>query len=424
MVREDRLLMSVKELRRLHVIHQVIEKKITQVEASGLLELTDRQIRRISKRVREIGDAGLAHRSRGKPSNRAIDGKTKARVLKVYRTTYADFGPTLASEKLSERDGIPISDETLRLWLLKAGIDHFKRRKRPHRRWRERKPHRGELIQMDGSHHAWFEDRDPECVLMAYIDDATGRVHARFYVYEGTVPAMDSFKRYVKRYGLPLAVYADKHTTYKSPAEPTIEEQLEGQEPMSQFERALSELGVEMIHAHSPQAKGRIERLFKTFQDRVIKEMRLAGITTMEEGNRFLGGYLPIYNRRFAVRPAQAADLHRPIPAGLDLKGVLCIKTERTLRNDFTVAHDRKLYQIQDNIRAQRVMVEERLDGSVRITHQGQWLRYREIAARPVKLTAPPKVRWNPPPVKPAPDHPWKKIFLLQKKKEAGASIP
>jgi hypothetical protein len=407
MVREDRIIMSMKELRRLHVIHQVHEKKITQVEAGGLLGLTDRQIRRISKRVREVGDGGITHRSRGKPSNRAIDGRTKARVMAVYSTTYADFGPTLAAEKLSEREGIPISDETLRLWLLQAGVTHFKRRKRPHRQWRERKAHRGELIQMDGSHHAWFEDRGPACVLMAYIDDASGRVYARFYAYEGTIPAMDSFKRYIRRYGLPLAVYADKHTTYKSPAEPTLEEQLEGVEPQSQFERALSELGVEMIHAHSPQAKGRVERLFGTFQDRVIKEMRLAGITTMEEANRFLVGYLPIYNRRFSVKAAGAADLHRPVPKVLALDGILCIKIERTLRNDFTVAHDRKLYQIQDNLRVQRVMVEERLDGTLRITHQGQRLRYREIAARLLKVAEPPRVRLNTPRVRPAPDHPW-----------------
>lgn len=405
MVREDRILMSVKELRRLQVIHQVMEKQVTQERAGKLLGLTDRQIRRIAKRVREVGDGGLAHRSRGKPSNRRIDPRTKVKALGLYEKWYADFGPTLAAEKLSEREGIPISDETLRLWLLDAGIDHFKRRKRPHRQWRERKAHRGELIQMDGSRHKWFEARGPACVLMAYIDDATGRVSARFYAYEGTIPAMDSFKRYVKRYGLPLAVYADKHTTYKSPAEPTLTEQLEGQEPMSQFERSLSELGVEMIHAHSPQAKGRVERVFGTFQDRVIKEMRLAGISTMEEGNRFLAGYLPIYNRRFAIRPTPAADLHRPVPKGSDLNRVLCIKTERVLRKDFTVAHDRKLYQIQDNLRAQRVTVEEWLDGTMRITHQGQRLRYHAITTRPVREAA--KIAKTTPRTKPAPDHPW-----------------
>ena len=417
MVREDKVFMSVKELRRLHVIHHVIEKKMTQVEASGFLGLTDRQVRRISWRVRKGGDVGIAHQSRGKPSNRAIDGKTKTRVMKVYGTTYADFGPTLASEKLSEREGIPISDETLRRWLLDAGSTHVTRRKRPHRQWRERKAHRGELVQMDGSHHAWFEDRGPGGVVMAYIDDATGRVFARCYEYEGTVPAMDSFKRYGKRHGLPLAVYADQHSTYKSPAEPTIEEQLEGQAPMSQFERSLSELGVEMIHAHSPQAKGRIERLFGTFQDRLIKEMRLAGISTIAEANRFLDSYLPIYNRRFAIPPVQAADLHRPVPNGGELNRVLCIKTERALRNDFTVAHNRALYQIRENLRTQRVMVEERLDGTMRITHQGQALRYREITTRPIPVRETPKVIFKRPQIKPAADHPWRKPLLRHRER-------
>jgi Homeodomain-like domain len=407
MVREGKVLMSMKELRRLQVIHQVIERRITQGRASGHLGLTDRQIRRIVKRVRELGEKGLAHRSRGKRSNRAIDERIKAKVIRLYEKQYGDFGPTLAAEKLSERDGIILSDETLRVWLGERGIDHFRRQKRPHRQWRERKAHRGELVQMDGSHHDWLEGRGPACVLMGYIDDATGRVLARFYGYEGTIPAMDSFKRYVKRFGLPLALYADKHTTYKSPAEPTLEEQLEGVEPQSQFERALSELGVEMIHAHSPQAKGRIERLFKTFQDRLIKEMRLAGVATMEEANQFLAGYLPIYNRRFAIRPGQAADLHQPIPPRLDLNGTLCIKTERTLRNDWTVAHNRRLYQMVDNLRAQRVTVEERLDGSLRIMHQGKRLRYHALASRPrpVQRAAPtPKTT---PRTKPAPDHPW-----------------
>ncbi len=408
MVREDKVFMSVKELRQVHVIHQVMEKQLTQVEAGEVIGLSDRQVRRLLKRVRGEGDRGLVHRSRGRPSNRAIAGKVKARVMAVYGTTYADFGPTLASEKLSEREGIRISDETLRGWLLDAGVTHFQRRKRPHRQWRERKPHRGEMIQMDGSHHAWFEARGPACVLMAYIDDASNRVFARCYEYEGTVPAMDSLKHYLKRYGLPLAVYADKHSTYKSPAEPTLTEQLAGQAPMSQFERVLSELGIEMIHAHSPQAKGRVERLFKTFQDRLIKEMRLAGIATIEEANRFLARYLPIYNRRFAIRPVQAADLHRPIPKGLDLKGVLCIKTERALRKDFTVVHNRTRYQIRDNLRAQRVTIEERLDGSMRITHQGRPLAWQAIGSRPVKVAEPTRVCRPRRPVKPAPDHPWR----------------
>jgi transposase-like protein len=386
-----------------------MERKIRQVEASRLLGLTDRQIRRVVRRVQKEGDRGLAHRNRGKRSNRAIDEQRRAQVLGLYTKHYGDFGPTLAAEKLLDRDGIRISDETLRLWLLEAGVTHFKRRKRPHRAWRERKTHRGELIQMDGSHHAWLEDRGPECVLMAYIDDASNRVYARFYSYEGTIPAMDSFKRYLRRDGIPMSVYLDKHPTYKAWAEPTIAEQLAGRKPKSQFERALEELGVTVIHADSPQAKGRIERLFGTFQDRLIKEMRLAGVNSLDEANRFLSGYLPIYNRRFSVKAQEGANLHRPIPAGLDLDGILCIKTERTLRNDFTVAHHKELFQIHDNVRTARVTVEERLDGTMRITHQGKRLRYQAISIRPVREAA--KTIKNRTRTPPAPDHPWHRSF-------------
>jgi transposase len=332
MVGEDRVTMSGKELRRVHVIRQVRDKWITQGEAGTLLGVTDRQIRRLLRRVEQEGDQGLVHRGRGKPSNRRIAEPVKAKVLRLYETRYGDFGPTLAVEKLAERDRITLSAETLRRWLRGRGIDHFARRKRPHRTWRARKAHVGELVQLDGSHHDWFEGRGPRCVLMAYIDDASSRVFAQFYEYEGTIPAMDSFQRYVRRYGLPLALYADKHTTYRSPAEPTVEEQLAGTEPQSQFGRALRELGVELIAAHSPQAKGRVERLFRTFQDRLIKELRLAGVTTLEEANRFLEEYLPRYNRQFVVPPVQTADLHRPPPTVRELERSLCLKTTRRLR--------------------------------------------------------------------------------------------
>lgn len=412
MAREDRVLMSTKELRRLQVIQQALDKKIKQVEAAQVLGLSDRQIRCLVKRVRVQGERGLVHRSRGRPSNRAIDRKMKARILGLYEGQYSDFGPTLAAEKLAERDAIAISDETLRLWLLQAGITHFKRRARRHRRWRERKRHTGQMVQMDGSHHDWLEGRGPACVLMGYIDDASGRVFARFYEYEGTIPAMDSFKGYVRRYGLPLSVYLDQHTTYKSTAKPTVEEQLQGLEPMSQFERALSELGVDLIHADSPQAQGRIERLFGTFQDRLIKEMRLAGIRTLEEANRFLVHYLPIYNRRFSVKPAEEVDLHRPSPPGRALEGILCIKAERVLRNDFTVAYNGKLYQVEEAIRAKKVVIQERLDGTLWITHQGQKLRYCEITARPIRVQEPVEKRRVSRISKPSTDHPWRRSML------------
>jgi transposase len=421
MVGEDTVRMSVKELRRLHVLRLAMDKKLRQREAGRLLGLTARHVRRLIKRVRAEGDAGLAHRARGRPSNRGHAPTLKARVLALYAQHYEDFGPTLAAEKLAERQGITLSDETLRLWLRGAGLDHFGRRARPHRAWRARKAAVGELVQLDGSHHEWFEGRGPRCVLMAFIDDASSRVWARFYEYEGTMPALDSFRRYVRRAGLPLAVYTDRHTTYKSPAEPTVAEQLAGREPQSQFERCLAELGTELIYAQSPQAKGRIERLFKTLQDRLIKELRLAGIGTLEAANAFLERYLPQYNRQFAVQPTSAIDVHRPVPAGTTLKRVLCVKTRRALRRDWTVAHDGQLYQVRTPIRATHVTVEDRLDGTRRLTHQGQSLAYEAITRRPVKAREPKLLARLRPVVRPKATHPWKTYREFAARQHAAA---
>jgi hypothetical protein len=243
---------------------------------------------------------------------------------------------------------------------------------------------------------------------MGYIDDATGRAYGRFYEYEGTMPAMDSFRGYMQRWGIPLSVYLDKHTTYKSPAKPTIEEELEGMEPLSEFERALGELGVEVIHAHSAQAKGRIERLFGTLQDRLVKEMRLRGIKSLAGANQFLEEYWPIYNRKFAVRARGDGDLHRSLPKGLKVENILCVKATRALRNDFTVAYNRKLYQIEDPTRAAQVKVHERVDGSIVILAKDRSLRYREILTRPEKEKKQP-VRTGPKKTTiPPRDHDWR----------------
>lgn len=419
MVGEDRVIMSGKELRRVHVMRQVLGKQITQVKAGALLGLTARQVRRLLQRVRQEGDRGLMHRGRGKPSNRRRPEKLKAKVLMLYDKQYGDFGPTLAAEKLAERHGLAVSAETLRGWLLAKGVTHFRRRKRPHRAWRARKAHVGELVQLDGSHHDWLEGRGPRCVLMAYIDDASSRVCARFYEYEGTLPAMDSFQRYIRQYGIPLAVYADKHTTYQSPAPPTVDEQLAGVTPTSQFGRALGELAVELIPAHSPQAKGRVERLFKTVQDRLVKELRLAEVSTLEAANRFLESYLPIYNRRFAVPPAQAADLHRPRPTRRELDCMLCLKTIRCLRKDFTITYQGGLYQIHETIRAPHVLVEEHVDGTMRITHQGRSLGFHAITSRPVKIAAVTPVHPPRRPVTPRPDHPWRRRLRPEQRTQA-----
>ena len=386
----------------MHVFRKVQEKLLKQVEAGEILGLSSRQVRRIVKRVGIEGARGVIHRSRGRCSNRAYPDRVKDRVVELYREKYGGFGPTLAAEKLFEGDGIELSEETLRGWLLGSGDWKKRRRRRGHRQWRERKGHCGEMVQMDGSHHGWLEGRGPECVLMGYIDDATGRGFGRFYEYEGTLPAMDSLGRYIQRYGIPLKVYLDKHTTYKSNGKPTVEEELTGSEPLSEFERALKELGVEVIHAHSPQAKGRVERFFRTLQDRLVKELRLRGLGSIEEANLFLEEYWPQFNRQFAVAPKEKEDFHRSVPRGLKLDEVLCIQVKRALRNDFTVAYNRRLYQVEDSIHASKVMVYEGLDGSIRLKHKGRTLRIREIASRPpaernesVRLI--PKKRYIPP---------------------------
>jgi transposase len=415
--------MSVQELKRVHVIRQAMDKAVRQREASEVLGITTRQVRRLIQRVQAEGDAGLVHRGRGKPSNRRHSPAVKARVLRLYARHYRDFGPTLAAEKLAERQGITLSAETLRQWLRARGIAHFTRRTRPHRTWRARKAHVGELVQLDGSHHDWFEGRGPRCVLMAYIDDASSRVCARFYEYEGTIPALDSFERYVRRYGVPHSVYTDKHTTYRALGEPTVAQQLAGKKPQSQFERALAELGVTVIHAHSPQAKGRVERLFKTLQDRLVKDLRLAGIATIETANQFVETWLPHYNRHFAVQPAQAADLHRPRPVSRDLDRSLCIKTTRCLRRDWTVAHHGQLFQIETPIHTHAVLVEDHLDGTMRVTHRGQPLRYHAITARPVRVMAPTPPAAPPRPIKPKPTHPWQRRIVPDRHKTAATPM-
>lgn len=418
MAEKDMITMSRREAKRLHIIHQALDEKITQVEAASLIEISDRQIRRMIKRIREEGDEGISHRSRGKTSNHRIPRKVKERALKLFREEYHDFNLVHATEKLSEVHGITINDETLRLWLNEAEVPYNKRKVKKHRQRRERRAHFGELVQIDGSHHDWFEGRGPVCVFMGYIDDATNTVHGRFYDYEGTMPAMDSMKRYIKRYGIPKSVYLDKHTTYKSWAEPTIEEQLNDQKPMSHFQKSLTALAIEVIHANSPQAKGRVERLFKTLQDRLVREMRLLGTKSVDEANEFLTTYLPKYNKKFKKEAASEADLHRPSPHSRELDRILCIKEDRTVKNDFTIAHNNTIYQIEQATRAKMVKVEERLDGTLHITYNGQDLRFRAITKKKPKNTSEAslllqeKKQWTPPA-----EHPWKRTFLSKRKR-------
>jgi len=417
MVGKDIIRMSLREVKRLKAIHEVSKGHITQRVASSMLGLSERQVRRLVRCVKNDGDEGVIHKSRGRRSNRKKPDKVRTKALSFYRKKYQGFGPTLATEKLLEMDDLQVSKETLRHWLMEAGLWVKKRKSSSHRRWRERRECLGEMVQMDGSHHDWLEGRGPKLVIMGYIDDATNTVYAKFYDYEGTIPAMDSFRGYIKKYGLPMSIYLDRRSTYKSTKKLTIEEELAGvEEPMSQFERALKELGVDVIHAYSPQAKGRIERLFGTLQDRLVKEMRLRDINNKDEANEFLKGYLPIYNKKFRVMATSKSNVHVKLPRGFDLDKYLCVKAERTVRNDNTIALNGKLYQIKGIVKTKKVSVEERVKGAMRIRSGNTLIDYHEITRRPERDCQTPVKR---PHVRtqniPSKNHPWRTQIDRQK---------
>lgn len=408
MKKQDIIMANTQELKKLHIVKMFIEKKIDQKEAASLLGLSTRQVRRIASGIKNNGDGFVTHKARGKPSNNSKSESLRQKVLKLYSQKYYDFGPTLATEKLDSLDGIKIGIETLRRWLIASGIYKRKRKRSPFRKHRDRKACFGQMLQMDGSNHYWFEDRAGTCTLMAYIDDATGHTFGRFYAYEGTMPAMDSFKTYIMLYGLPASIYFDRHTTYKSTAKPKIEDELAGRISQSQFERALSELGVQTIYANSPQAKGRIERLFGVFQDRLVKELRLAGINTIVDANFFLSDYLPGYNKKFNVVAANDADMHIPLPDSINLDKILCIKNTRTVGSDNTILYKGRLYQIYDNLVSRKVSIEERIDKNMYIIYDGKELVYDRINKAVKKITEVKKESLPKITVKPKPDHPWR----------------
>lgn len=409
--------LSARERRRLELLSRVKEGMLKLVEVAALLGLSYRQVKRLWKRYRQRGDEGLMHRGRGRRSNRRKDDTFRRKVVERYAERYPDFGPTLASEYLAQ-EGLRIDHETLRRWLLEEGLWKKKRRRQKHRQWRERRAHRGELVQMDGSHHDWFEGRRGGAVLMVMIDDATNRTYARFYEAEDTRAAMDSFGRYVRRYGLPQGLYVDRDSIYTSTREARIDEELRGQGPQTQFERAMETLAVELRLANSPQAKGRVERRNGVFQDRLVKALRLEGISTLEEANAFLEKvFLPELNRRFTVRAREPGDLHRPIPAGLSLKEILCWEEPRVVQNDWTIRWRNRFFQISRrhealNLAGRSVIVRERLDGSMALLYRGQFLHFTELRQRPVRSVSrpchSPKSPWKPPA-----NHPWRRPFQI-----------
>lgn len=401
---ERGILMGEKERNRLKVISRVIEKDITQAEAAKTLVLSTRQIGRIVKEVTAKGDIGVMHKSLGRESNNKIPEFEKDRILEIYQRKYNGFGPTFASEKLFERDGIKISVTTIWKWLTTKGLLKKRKKQRVHRKCRERKEHFGEMVQIDGSHHRWLGKDGREFVLMGFIDDATSKIYGRFYEYEGTVPILDSFKRYVEQNGLPYSVYVDRHSTYKAFSERSL----------SEFQKVMESLGIIVIHARSPEAKGRVERLFETLQDRLVKEMQLRGISTMEEANEYLPEYIEKHNERFSVTAKKEKDFHTPVSADMKLERLFCMKAEKRIMRDNTVYYDKTYYQIKSKITCSTVMVEKTLKGEIHITKGGEDLRFERLPTKPerTRLIQKPRLAARRATV-PSLDHPWKTGHLV-----------
>lgn len=386
--REDIFIMSREEIHRYQIICKVLDCHINQQEASEFLRLSDRQVRRIVRRVRAEGESGVIHRLRGSTGNRRIKESSRQKILKTYQSCYKGFGPTLASEKLLERNGLTVNDETLRLWLIKEDLWQVKPlRMSKTFSWRERKHRLGEMVQMDGSHHDWLEGRGPKLVLMGYIDDATSRVYGKFYDYEGTMPAMDSLRGYIKKHGIPKSIYLDRHSTYKTNKKYSYTEwPFRDKQELTQFGRACQQLGIELIYAKTPQAKGRVERVFKTLQDRLTKELRLNKATTHQEANKILGQYLSSFNNKFQVAAKRSGDLHRPVDKRIILDDILSLQTQRVLRNDRTLLHDNHWYQILSTTRLDSVVVYDYLDGRMSIKDANNKLEYKAIEGPVVRV--------------------------------------
>jgi hypothetical protein len=414
---EERVTMTTRDLDRLKVIHQVLQHKLTWSQAAAQLALSMRQIGRLCARVRTEGHQGIRHRLRGRPSNHRLQTGVLERALALVKRHYPDFGPTFASEKLRERHRLVLSTWTLRQGMIRAGLWKPRRQRPRHRTWRPRRACRGELVQLDGSDHAWFEARGRRCVLLSYVDDATSHVlYGEFVGVEDTVTLLRTTKTYLERYGRPVAFYVDKDAVYRVNRQATIEEQLQDTGPLTQFTRAMRELGIEVISAHSPEAKGRVERSFGTHQDRLVKELRLAGLSTLAEANRFLRTrYLPAHNRHFAVQAANPTDAHRPLLPTHDLAAILSLQTTRTVERDFTVRCQNRFFQLlpEQPVRlrpGETVLIEQRLDGSTHLRAKGRYLAFQAIPKSPSRPARLVRRRWHGPRgiPHPPPTHPYK----------------
>ena len=340
------LVMSERELNRIEVLSEVETGRLRAEDAAGLLGLTRRQVFRLLARFRTDGPAGLAHRARGRAPNNALSAAHREQVLALVRTQYADFGPTLAAEKLAELHDIPLSHETLRKWMIADGLWLTRKHRRVLHQPRLRREAFGELVQIDGSEHRWFEDRGPACTLLVFIDDATGRLmHLRFVASESTFSYFKALEGYLQDHGRPVAFYSDKHSVFR-----VNRAEARSGHGMTQFGRALNELNIEILCANSSQAKGRVERANRTLQDRLVKELRLAGIADMAAGNAFLPGFIAAFNARFARLPRRPDNLHRPLNVEPDrLRDIFCLRDERYVGQQLALSYERKRIILEPN---------------------------------------------------------------------------
>lgn len=420
--------MSKKEIDRYGIITRLIRNEINGTGAAELLRLSKRHIRRLKRNVKEKGAAGLIHANRGQPSNRRIPDEERERIKKLLHAHYVDFKPTFASEKLSELHHIQRDPKTIRNIMIMEGLwkpDKKRRNGQEHRAWRERKAHYGQMQQFDGSYEKWFEERGPELCLLASIDDATGTItKAEFAEHEGTLPVFSFWKDYITTHGKPRSIYLDKFSTYRM----NHEVARENHETLTQFQRAMRALGIEPISAHSPQAKGRVERLFSTLQDRLIKELRLVGISDIPTANRFLKEiFIPSFNGKFSVVARLNANMHMSLSAAekKQLPSILSRHTKRTVQNDFTFSFQNQWYQLLEQqpvtiCKKDVVIVEEHTNGDIKIQLREKYLNFVILPYRPKrslvqswvlttgKAQKPTQAKplWKPPQ-----DHPWRRNF-------------
>ena len=424
--------MSARELTRVEVLSRVKAGTLSLGSAASLLAVSYRQAKRLAHRYRAEGAKGLKHRSAGGPSNHARPLAERERALALVRAKYGGsvalrFGPTLAAEHLASEDGITVHHDTLRRWMLATGLWSRARKRSPHRQRRERKPHFGELVQLDGSFHGWYEARAPRGCLMTLVDDATGRTLGRLGAEETIWAAADVLRRWIERYGVPLALYTDWKNVYMRA--PTAEEQATGAVPRTQFGRMCASLGIQIIAASSPQAKGRVERNHGTHQDRLVKKLRRLGIADAAAANAFLETtYLPEHNARFAQAPASADDFHRRTPSRVTLDRALQLEETRVLSNDWVIRYDTRYFQVarQSHQAPARstVLVREAVTGAIEIRYRGSLMQWSEIPAprpkpKPVLVAARPATAPGRAPSRPSADHPWRRGYVERQQRAA-----